>query len=191
MNDTVRPTASNPGNSGYRPTILVVDDTEDIRDLVSSVLQDTYTIRPAFDGRSALRRALEKPAPDLILLDVDMPGASGHDVCRALKVTAATAEIPVIFLTSKDEPADVVKGFQLGAADYITKPFDVQELRLRVRNALKRVSQGSLTNPVSGLPEGALVDERLSEVVHKSGLALLHISIRNHQLTVLLRTEDS
>jgi len=68
---------------------------------------------------------------------------------------------------------------EVGADDYITKPFDVQELRLRVRNALKRVSQGSLTNPVSGLPEGALVEERLSEVVHKSGLGLLHISI-NH-----------
>jgi GGDEF domain-containing protein len=65
------------------------------------------------------------------------------------------------------------------AAAYITKPFDVQELRLRVRNALKRVSQGSLTNPVSGLPEGPLVEERLSDVIHKSGWALLHICI-NH-----------
>ena len=93
-------------NEPAKPIILVVDDTEDIRDLIMSVLQDTYTLRPAFDGRSALKRALEKPAPDLILLDVDMPGSSGHDVCRALKVTAATAEIPVIFLTGRDEPAD-------------------------------------------------------------------------------------
>jgi GGDEF domain-containing protein len=74
-----------------------------------------------------------------------------------------------------------LQGFEVGADDYITKPFDVQELRLRVRNALKRVNQASLTNPVSGLPEGALVEERLSEVVHKSGLSLLHISILNLQ----------
>ena len=118
-------------------TILVVDDTEDIRDLVTSVLQDTYTIRPASDGRSALKRALEKPVPDLVLLDVEMPGASGHDVCRALKIAAATAEIPVIFLTSKDEPADIVKGFQLGAADYIIKPLNAEVLRARVRNHLE------------------------------------------------------
>ena len=123
--------------SPTKPIILVVDDTEDIRDLVTSVLQDTYTIRIAFDGRSALKRALEKPTPDLVLLDVDMPGASGHDVCRALKVTVATAEIPVIFLTAKDEPADVVKGFQLGAADYIIKPLNAEVLRARVRNHLE------------------------------------------------------
>jgi putative two-component system response regulator len=124
-------------NEPAKPIILVVDDTEDIRDLIMSVLQDTYTLRPAFDGRSALKRALEKPAPDLILLDVDMPGSSGHDVCRALKVTAATAEIPVIFLTGRDEPADVVKGFQIGAADYIIKPLNAEVLRARVRNHLE------------------------------------------------------
>jgi len=72
---------------------------------------------------------------------------------------------------------DRLQGFEVGADDYITKPFDVQELRLRVRNALKRVSQGSLTNPVSGLPEGPLVEERLSDTIHKSGSALLHIAI--------------
>ncbi len=120
-----------------KPIILVVDDTEDIRELVQTVLQDTYTIRPASDGRTALKRALEKPTPDLILLDVDMPGASGHDVCRALKITAATAEIPIIFLTAKDEPADVVKGFQLGAADYIIKPLNAEVLRARVRNHIE------------------------------------------------------
>ena len=128
----------NDNSRNTKPTLLVVDDTEDIRDLVTSVLQDTYTIRPAFDGRSALRRALEKPTPDLVLLDVDMPGASGYDVCRALKVTAATAEIPVIFLTSRDEPSDVVKGFQLGAADYIIKPLNAEVLRARVRNQIGR-----------------------------------------------------
>ena len=70
--------------------------------------------------------------------------------------------MPIIFLTEKRERADKLQGLELGADDYITKPFDMQELRLRVRNALQRMSQGSLTNPVSGLPEGPLVDERLT-----------------------------
>jgi CheY-like chemotaxis protein len=90
-----------------------------------------------------------------------------------------TNEIPIIFLTEKRERIDRLQGFEVGADDYITKPFDVQELRLRVRNALKRVSQGSLTNPVSGLPEGPLVEERLSDVIHKSGWGLLHICIHH------------
>ena len=81
-------------------------------------------------------------------MDMKLPA-----VCAADR---RTNEIPIIFLTEKRERIDRLQGFEVGADDYITKPFDVQELRLRVRNALKRVSQGSLTNPVSGLPEGPL-----------------------------------
>ncbi len=124
-------------DSSSKPTILVVDDTADIRELITSVLQDIYTVRPATDGRSALKRALERPTPDLVLLDVEIPGATGYDVCRALKITAATAEIPVIFLTAKDDPADVVRGFQVGAADFIIKPLNAEVLRARVRNHLE------------------------------------------------------
>ena len=82
-------------------------------------------------------------------------------------------------MTEKRDRAARLQGLELGADDYITKPFDVQELRLRVRNALKRVSQGSLTNPVTGLPEGALVDEKLSEVLGKEGTSLLFVSLQN------------
>jgi len=112
----------------------------------------------------------------LIVLDLMLPGMDGWEVCRVLRREMDT---PIIMLTARAEESDQVVGLELGADDYITKPFDVQELRLRVRNALKRVSQGSLTNPVSGLPEGPLVEERLSDVIHKSGWALLHICI-NH-----------
>ncbi|HNH27670.1 MAG TPA: response regulator, partial [Anaerolineales bacterium] len=96
-----------------------------------------------------------------------------------LRTDRRTAQIPIIFLTEKRDRADRLQGLELGADDYITKPFDVQELRLRVRNALKRVSQGSLTNPVTGLPEGALVDEKLSEVLGTDNSSLLFISLLN------------
>ena len=103
----------NDNSRNTKPTLLVVDDTEDIRDLVTSVLQDTYTIRPAFDGRSALRRALEKPTPDLVLPDVDMPGASGYDVCRRLR--AATQTRPtVIAVTGWGTPEDRQRALDAG-----------------------------------------------------------------------------
>ena len=112
-----------------------------------------------------------------MILDIRLPDIDGYEVARRVRTDRRTNEIPIIFLTEKRERVDRLQGFEVGADDYITKPFDVQELRLRVRNALKRVSQGSLTNPVSGLPEGPLVEERLSEVIHKSGWGLLHIAI--------------
>jgi PleD family two-component response regulator len=112
-----------------------------------------------------------------MILDIRLPDIDGYEVARRVRSDRRTSEIPIIFLTEKRERIDRLQGFEVGADDYITKPFDVQELRLRVRNALKRVSQESLTNPVSGLPEGALVEERLSDVIHRSGWALLHICI--------------
>jgi CheY-like chemotaxis protein len=136
---------------------------------------EVFTVNWGEDGV----RAAQTVMPDLMILDIRLPDIDGFEVARRVRSDRRTHEIPIIFLTEKRERADRLQGFEVGADDYITKPFDVQELRLRVRNALKRVSQGSLTNPVSGLPEGPLVDERLSEVIHKSGWGLLHISIRN------------
>ena len=134
---------------------------------------EVFTVNWGEDGVRAAQTVL----PHLMILDIRLPDIDGFEVARRVRGDRRTHEIPIIFLTEKRERMDRLQGFEVGADDYITKPFDVQELRLRVRNALKRVSQGSLTNPVSGLPEGPLVDERLSEVIHKSGWGLLHISI--------------
>ena len=136
---------------------------------------EVFTVNWGEDGVRAAQTVL----PDLMILDIRLPDIDGFEVARRVRSDRRTHDIPIIFLTEKRERTDRLQGFEVGADDYITKPFDVQELRLRVRNALKRVSQGSLTNPVSGLPEGPLVEERLSEVIHKSGWALLHIAI-NH-----------
>jgi len=157
--------------------ILIVEDDLDIAEMLNAYFRvqgyEVFTVNWGEDGVRAAQTVL----PDLMILDIRLPDIDGYEVARRVRSDRRTNEIPIIFLTEKRERVDRLQGFEVGADDYITKPFDVQELRLRVRNALKRVSQGSLTNPVSGLPEGALVDERLSEVIHKSGWALLHISI--------------
>ncbi len=109
-----------------------------------------------------------KPAvrrrPDLTILDIRLPDIDGYEVARRLRSNRRTEDIPIIFLTEKRNRVDRLQGLEIGADDYITKPFDIQELRLRVRNALRRSSHGALNNPVTNLPEGGLVDERLREL---------------------------
>ena len=159
--------------------ILIVEDDLDVAEMLNAYFRvqgyDVFTVNWGEDGVRAAQTVL----PDLIILDIRLPDIDGFEVARRVRSDRRTNEIPIIFLTEKRERIDRLQGFEVGADDYITKPFDVQELRLRVRNALKRVNQGSLTNPVSGLPEGPLVEERLSDVIHKSGWALLHICIRH------------
>ncbi len=161
--------------------ILIVEDDLDIAEMLNAYFRvqgyEVFTVNWGEDGVRAAQTIL----PDLMILDIRLPDIDGFEVARRVRTDRRTKDIPIIFLTEKRDRSDILQGLEVGADDYITKPFDVQELRLRVRNALKRVTQGSLTNPVSGLPEGALVDERLSEVVHKSGLSLLHISISHLQ----------
>jgi len=157
--------------------ILIVEDDLDVAEMLNAYFRvqgyEVFTVNWGEDGVRAGQTIL----PDLVILDIRLPDIDGYEVARRLRADRRTQEIPIIFLTEKRERVDRLQGFEVGADDYITKPFDVQELRLRVRNALKRVSQGSLTNPVSGLPEGPLVEERLSDTIHKSGSALLHIAI--------------
>jgi PleD family two-component response regulator len=159
--------------------ILIVEDDLDIAEMLNAYFRvqgyEVFTVNWGEDGVRAAQTVL----PDLMILDIRLPDIDGYEVARRVRSDRRTHEIPIIFLTEKRERVDRLQGFEVGADDYITKPFDVQELRLRVRNALKRVSQESLTNPVSGLPEGALVDERLSDVIHRSGGALLHICIQH------------
>ena len=123
---------------GATPQILVVDDTPENLQVVGEMLSRQLSCDLSFatDGRQALESVKESP-PDLILLDVMMPGMTGYEVCRALKADPATAEIPVLFLTAKVESADLVEGFDAGAVDYIAKPFNPPELIARVRTQLK------------------------------------------------------
>ncbi|MDP2804379.1 MAG: response regulator, partial [Gallionellaceae bacterium] len=120
-------------------SILVVDDIADNIDVLVGLLQDEYKVRAAKSGEAALKLLVSgKDLPDLILLDVMMPEMDGFEVCRRLKAYPKTAGIPVIFLTAVDDATDVVKGFELGAVDYVTKPANPTVLKVRVRNHLTR-----------------------------------------------------
>ncbi|MEW6401014.1 MAG: response regulator [Chloroflexota bacterium] len=159
--------------------ILIIEDDLDVAEMLNAYFRvqgyEVFTVNWGEDGV----RSCQTVHPDLVILDIRLPDIDGYEVARRLRGDRRTAEVPIIFLTEKRDRADRLQGLELGADDYITKPFDVQELRLRVRNALKRMSQGSLTNPVSGLPEGALVDERMSEIIQHNGSGILLVAIEN------------
>src|SRR5574341_969377 len=136
-----------------------------------------YEVLTAAWGEDAVRMSREKSA-DIILLDIRLPDIDGYEVCRRIRGQRRTESIPIIFLTERRDRIDKLQGLELGVLDYITKPFDIQELRLRVRNALRRASLESLVNPVTGLPEGKLVDEQLSQLLKNKDWTLLAISVQ-------------
>jgi class 3 adenylate cyclase/CheY-like chemotaxis protein len=119
-----------------RKTVLVVDDTPDNLSLMSGLLRDEYKVKLANSGEKALKAVQGDNPPDLILLDIMMPGMSGYEVCAALKAEPRTRDIPVIFLTAMSAPEDEQKGLELGAVDYVTKPISPSLLLARVRNHL-------------------------------------------------------
>lgn len=120
-------------------TILAVDDTPENLDVVRGILASQYTVKVAINGPMALK-IVEKQPPDLILLDIMMPGMNGYEVCERLKANPETSHIPVIFLTAMEQTADEASGFKLGAADYITKPVNppILEARVKTHLALKQ-----------------------------------------------------
>ncbi|HPL67467.1 MAG TPA: response regulator [Smithellaceae bacterium] len=124
-------------NNEQQQTILVVDDTPDNLTMITSLLRNLYRVKIAVSGKKALQIAFSDEPPDLILLDIMMPEMDGYEVCRQLKNDSETRDIPVIFLTAKTEVEDEVKGFELGAADYITKPVSPPILLARVRTHLR------------------------------------------------------
>ncbi len=116
--------------------ILIVDDIKANVDALVEALRGEHKLSVALDGESALR-AVEKNPPDLVLLDIVMPGIDGYEVCRRLRAAEATREIPVMFLSSLEDVRDKAKGFELGGNDYLTKPFEILEVKARVRSLLK------------------------------------------------------
>jgi len=145
--------------------IFFVEDDVDLLEMLSAYFQvQGYEVSSALRGLDAIR-AIGEQIPDVVVLDINLPDIDGYEVCRRMRRKRRTQQIPVIFLTQKLERKDKLAGLELGAVDYITKPFDIQELRLRVRNTLRRITLGSMRNPVTGLPEGYFVQERLEQML--------------------------
>lgn len=139
--------------------ILVVDDEEDILELVRyNLSQAGYGVRCAASGESALRMAADE-APDLMVLDLMLPGIDGLEVTRRIKSNSDREPFPIIMLTAKGEESDVVAGLEMGADDYVTKPFSPKILRARIKSVLRRNSAGEETSP-----EGILTIREL--VIH-------------------------
>jgi putative two-component system response regulator len=116
--------------------ILVAEDDPSICAMIAKVLSQHYEVMIVNDGKAALVRAGQPPAPDLLLLDVMMPGLDGHGVAAAVRQLPGLKGIPIIFLTAKTGPAEVIRGIQSGARHYITKPFKIDDLVLRVKKVL-------------------------------------------------------
>ena len=159
--------------------LLVVEDDIDIANMLKIYFSGMeFDVDVAMRGSEALEKT-KQVLPQLIVLDIMLPDIDGYEVCRNLRTNMRTSHIPVIFLTQKDERSDKLQGLELGADDYITKPFDIEELKLRVQGAIRRSERESLTDPRSGRPAGRLIEDQLRRIIREKGWALLDAGI-NH-----------
>ena len=181
-------------------TVLVVDDTEANIDVLVEALDCVYEVSVAMDGESALEVVNTDP-PDLILLDVMMPGIDGYEVCRRLKSRSKTRNIPIIFITAMSEIENKTKGLELGAVDYITKPFELMEVNARVKTHLSlmlankklRSLSSQLSKYVSSEVTQSIMDGK-TEAVIKSSRKMLSVFFSDivgfSKKTELLEPED-
>lgn len=152
-----------------RPTILVVDDTPENIDVLDGILRSDYKIKAALNGEKAIKIATGRNSPDLILLDIMMPGMDGYEVCRMLKARADTRKIPVIFVTAKGEVVDESRGFDVGCVDYITKPVSAPVVKARIKTHLALYDQNRLLEQK--------VKERTLELLHTQDVTMFGMAL--------------
>lgn len=161
--------------------LLIVEDDYDIANMLQIYFKGhNFDVDIAPRGSVALEKTRQN-LPNLIVLDIMLPDIDGFEVCRILRTNTRTSHVPIIFLTQKDERSDKLAGLELGADDYITKPFDIEELKLRVQRAIVRAEQQSLTDPRSGLPSGKLIEEQLRRIIRQKNWALMDVRINNFE----------
>ena len=143
------------------PRILIVDDDHEVAKSIEATLRRYYQVYVVHSGVGAIKEA-RRHYPDIVVLDVVMPGMDGLETCRQLRVDPILTNIPILFLTALGRPEDRVAGFRAGADDYLTKPFDLEELRLRIQAILRRVSRSATAPPTSQIIVNGLLLDRLS-----------------------------
>jgi PleD family two-component response regulator len=159
--------------------LLVVEDDQDIANMLK-----IYFTGQGFDVEVAPRaeqalKMVQQQLPQLIVLDILLPDMDGYTLCKTLRTNPRSKHIPIIFLTQKDERSDKIAGLELGADDYITKPFDIEELRLRIGNAIRSAERMGLTDPRSGLPSGRLIEDQLREMIRGNDWAYFDMRIND------------
>ena len=162
-------------------SILVVEDDFDISNMLKIYFSGQgYAVEVANKGGDAIT-STRKQLPNLIVLDINLPDMTGYDVCRELRTTTRTKHIPIIFLTQKDERTDKIIGLEMGADDYVTKPFDIEELKLRIQNSIKQADQQRKINPTSSFPTGEPIEEHLRDLMRKDAdWSYIDIKITNY-----------
>ncbi len=159
--------------------ILIVEDDADTSDMLREYFNlRGYEVLTAAWGSDALELCRRIP-PDLIILDIRLPDINGYDICQELRSNLQTRRIPIIFLTHQDGREDVITGLKLGAVDYMTKPFDIEELGLRVHNALQRASYQNLVSPITELPADHFLEEQLKPLLERERWAVLYLGIND------------
>ncbi len=158
--------------------LMIVEDDTDISNMLRIYFQSQdYDVAVAQRGEDALEMCRQQ-LPHIIVLDIMLPDMDGYDVCRNLRGSLRTSHIPIIFLTQKDERSDKIHGLELGADDYITKPFDLEELKLRVKNAMVRAKMINLTNATTGLPSGRLIEDQLRDLIRRDNWGIVYVGVK-------------
>jgi DNA-binding response OmpR family regulator len=160
-----------------KPLIIIVEDDPGTASLLETYFQSQeYRVRCVRHGEEAEPLAQET-RPDIVLLDIRLPGIDGFEVARRLRRHRRTSKIPILMLTDMQERSDRLKGLEVGVDDYIAKPFDLQEIGLRVRNTIERAGRKRTTNPVTDLPEGKPVEEGLQRILTQPEWSIVTIRL--------------
>jgi CheY-like chemotaxis protein len=157
--------------------ILIVEDDIDLAEMLDTLFQDLgYEVTTTPYGEEALALCEER-RPELVILDIYLPDIDGYEVCRRLRSNPLTKHIAVIFLTVRNLKDDKLMGLELGAVDYITKPFDTEELKPRVQNTMQEIQQKRSIDGVTGLPGGRLIEDQFRLLVRRENWALMYIGV--------------